>query len=219
MKNKKPAAAEMLQTDEIVKDTLLHVTGLSDLYTQEHLVMVAELAARIAERLSVLPGEIEKIKLAAHLHDIGKHAVPGALLAKPGKLTHHEYELVKTHVDVGTGLLEKLNVSQEVIRMVGEHHERLDGSGYPRGLRGDEISLGGQIIGVADVISALMSKRTYRTAAGTREVGQILMSHTPHQMAPEVVLAALDCLESNVDEVFTLTDQVGDLLDEGRRYH
>ncbi|WP_321397834.1 HD-GYP domain-containing protein [Emcibacter sp.] len=219
MKNKKTAAADTLHLDEIVKDTLLLVTGLSDLYTQEHSVMVAELAARIAERLHILPAGIEKIKLAGYLHDIGKHAIPAGLLAKPGKLSAPEYELVKTHVTVGCELLQKLKVSDDVVRMVGEHHERIDGSGYPAGLKGEEISLGGQILGVADVISALVSKRTYRTPSGVREVGQILMSETPHKMAPEVVLAALDCLETEVGDVFTLSDKIGDLLDEGRRYH
>ncbi|MFC7050202.1 HD-GYP domain-containing protein [Emcibacter nanhaiensis] len=206
-------------TDEIVKNTVLLLIGLSDLYTKEHCIMVSELAARIAQRLGVLPGEIEKIKLAGYLHDIGKQAIPQGFISKPGKLSPQEYELVKTHVQVGVDVLHQLKVSPAVVRMVGEHHERLDGSGYPNCLRGSEISLGGQIIGVADVVSALVSKRTYRTASTADEVEKILMDLIPHQMDPEIVQTALDCLRAEVDEIFMVTDYAHEMQNAVHHYH
>lgn len=205
--------------DEIVKDTVLMVTGLSDPYTKEHCIMVAELAGGIARRLGLTAKEVHRIKLAGYLHDIGKQAIPHVLITKPGKLSAQEFELVKTHVLVGVNMLEKLNVSADIIRMVGEHHERLDGSGYPMGIRGEEISYGGQIIGIADVVSALITKRTYRTASTNEEVAEILLSMTPHKMQKDIVLAAIECLETEVEALTSLTDYVREVQNSVLNYH
>lgn len=207
------------QTDEAVKNTVLLLTGLSDPYTKEHCILVAEIASRIAKKLGFTSFEIERINLAGFLHDVGKQAVPKILLSRPGKLSSQEYELVKTHVQVGIEILKKLNVSSDVIRMIGEHHERLDGSGYPNGLKGTAISFGGQIIGVADVVSALISKRTYHTASTPLEIEKILTKLVPHQMASKIVIAALDCIQSDIKGIFIKTDYMRDVQKTPRHYH
>jgi len=182
------------ENDEVVKNIVLVMIGLNDPYTKEHMIMVAEFAARIAIKLGLSLSSIEEIKLAGFLHDVGKQGIPKVILSKPQELSYQEFELVKTHVDIGVSVLKTLNVSDRVINIVAEHHERIDGSGYPRGLKGSEISLEGQIVGVADVVSALMSKRTYRTAATEKEVEEVLLSLMPDKMHPDIVNAALYCI-------------------------
>ncbi len=192
--------------NETVKNIILLMIGLNDPYTKEHVIMVAEFSALLAKELGLKKSNIEKIKLAGFLHDVGKQAIPKIILSKPGKLSPQEFELVKTHVSIGVSILEELNVSVDIISIVAEHHERLDGSGYPKRLKGSEISIEGQIIGVADVVSALMSKRTYRTAATENEIKDILLSLTPNQFTPEIVKAALCCIHSNSDHIHMLNE-------------
>ncbi|MCP5382133.1 MAG: HD-GYP domain-containing protein [Kordiimonadaceae bacterium] len=182
--------------DHLVKKLALAMIGLNDPYTAAHIEEVAEIAGKIGVKLGLNNDRLENLTLAGFLHDIDKQAIPNSILSKPTKLTNEEYALVKTHVDVGVQLLKYAEVSPQIIRIVEEHHERLDGSGYPKGLKGNQISLEGQIIGVADVMSALTSKRTYRTAATKEEVTKILLNSCPHKFNRRVVDAALDCLDS-----------------------
>lgn len=168
--------------------------GLNDPYTASHIEEVAELVQSIAAAMGLPDEDIERLALAGFLHDIGKQAIPSSILSKPSALTDEEFALVKTHVAIGVQLLEYANVSPEIIRIVSEHHERLDGSGYPLGLKGEQISLSGQILGIADVISAITSKRTYRLAANRKETIALLNDSCPDQFSPAVVEAAIKCL-------------------------
>ena len=137
-----------------------------DPYTAGHQRGVARLAMAIARELDVPEDDLEGIFLAGVVHDIGKIQIPSEILSKPGKLTPLEFELVKTHAQGGYDILKGVKFPWPVAEMVLQHHERLDGSGYPRGLKSDQILLGSKIIAVADVVQAMTSHRPYRPARG-----------------------------------------------------
>ena len=181
--------------DRLIKKLALAMIGLNDPYTATHVEEVADLVNKIGTKVGLDQKRLENLTLAGFLHDIGKQAIPSSILSKPTKLTNEEYSLVKTHVNIGVQLLKYAEVSPEIVRIVEEHHERLDGSGYPKGLKGNQISLEGQIIGVADVVSAVTSKRTYRMAASKEEVTKLLLDSCPRQFNRRVVDAALECLD------------------------
>ncbi|HEY9051576.1 MAG TPA: PAS domain S-box protein [Gammaproteobacteria bacterium] len=137
-----------------------------DPYTAGHQRHVAQLAAAIAAEMGLSENDIEGIKVAATIHDLGKIYVPAEILSKPGRISKIEFELIKTHSQVGYDILKKIDFPWPVARMVWQHHERIDGSGYPQGLKGDEIELGAKILGVADVTEAIASHRPYRPSLG-----------------------------------------------------
>ncbi len=137
-----------------------------DPYTAGHQRRVADNATAIAAEMRLDTGTIDGIRLAAHLHDIGKIAVPTEILTRPGPLRPAEYELVKDHSRVGCEIVEGIAFARPVAQMILQHHERLDGSGYPDGLRGDEILIGARVIAVADVVDAMATHRPYRAARG-----------------------------------------------------
>jgi putative nucleotidyltransferase with HDIG domain len=180
--------------DNLVKKLALAMIGLNDPYTASHIEEVAELVNKVANKMKLDRKVIKNITLAGFLHDIGKQAIPNSILSKPGELSGEEFALVKTHVDIGVQLLEYAEVSPDIIRIVSEHHERIDGSGYPKGLKGDQISLEGQIIGIADVISAVTSKRTYRLAASKEDVKKILFDPDTKRYDPKLVAVAIECM-------------------------
>jgi len=142
------------------------IVGLRDPYTAAHERRVAALAAAIAAEMGLDEEAREGLAFAAEVHDIGKIAVPAEILSKPGALTDMEYALIKQHPEAGRELLGAIHFSQPVAEIVGQHQERLDGSGYPAGLRGEEILLEARILAVADVVEAMASHRPYRAALG-----------------------------------------------------
>ena len=135
-----------------------------DPYTAGHQNRVTRLACAIAVELGLPAQHIEGIRVSGTLHDIGKIYVPAEILSKPGKLRPNELNLLKDHAEVGYELLRNIEFPWPVAEIVYQHHERLDGSGYPRGLKGDEIRLEARIMGVADVVEAMASHRPYRPA-------------------------------------------------------
>ena len=137
-----------------------------DPYTAGHQQRVAELAGAIAREMGVPTVQQEAIRVASLLHDIGKISVPAEILSKPSKLTEVEFALIKAHSSVAHGILEKLDFPWPIAEIVLQHHERLDGSGYPHGLKGDAALLEARIITVADVVEAMSSHRPYRPALG-----------------------------------------------------
>lgn len=139
---------------------------MRDPYTAGHQQRVARIAGAVAGTLGLEPAEIEAIELAAKIHDIGKLAVPAELLARPGRLTEPEMALVRMHCQAGFDLLERVHFPDHVARMVFQHHERCDGSGYPLGVSGEQILIGSRIIAVADVVESMASGRPYRAALG-----------------------------------------------------
>ena len=140
-----------------------------DRYTAGHQVRVADLACMIARQMGVTESRIPIIRIAALIHDVGKVCVPTEILNKPAPLSPIEFEIVKQHPKAAYDVLSKIEFPWAIADIVLQHHERLDGSGYPSGLRGDQIHLEAQIIGVADVVEAMSSHRPYRAAVGTEK--------------------------------------------------
>jgi len=161
------AGAERLQTT--LHDTVKamgEIVGLRDPYTARHEKSVTRLAMAIAEDLGLDEQTREGLMLAGEVHDIGKICVPAEILSKPAALTGMEYRLVQQHAQTGREILSGITFQQPVAEIVGQHHERLDGSGYPDGVSGDQIRIEARILAVADVIEAMASHRPYRPALG-----------------------------------------------------
>jgi putative nucleotidyltransferase with HDIG domain len=136
-----------------------------DTSTEEHTRRVAMLAVQVGERLGLSPSRLRALAIGGLLHDIGKLSVPDSILRKPGPLDDDEYEIIKEHPERGRELLNELGGFDEAVgRLVLDHHERLDGSGYPRALEGAELDLATRILAVCDVYDALVSRRAYRPA-------------------------------------------------------
>jgi putative nucleotidyltransferase with HDIG domain len=161
-------AAELVAEEEAFLGARVRVLmarlEAKDVSTEEHTRRVAEWAVAIGEQLDLAPGRLRDLALAGLLHDIGKLATPHAILTKPGRLTDAEMDAIRRHPAEGDQLLRELGYAERIRRGVRGHHERLDGSGYPDGLRGEEIDLETRILAVADVWDALVSPRVYRGA-------------------------------------------------------
>lgn len=149
--------------DGIIK-TLANIVEEQDRYTSGHQKRVAIMATAIAKELGMDEGKVEAINTAALIHDIGKIGVPASILTKPGKLTDIEFQMVKTHTERGYEILKEIEFPYPIAKIVIQHHERLDGSGYPYGLRDKDILLEARVIAVADVMEAMISHRPYRPA-------------------------------------------------------
>lgn len=147
-------------------DALVNAQEVRDPYTAGHQSRVAELAVAMGRHLGLSPERLQDLEMGARIHDIGKLRVPSDLLTKPGALSDEEFALIKTHSKAGYEILKDTALSTRIADMVLHHHERWDGSGYPDGLAGEEISLEAQIIGVADTLEAVTSHRPYRPSRG-----------------------------------------------------
>jgi len=165
-------------------------------YLRGHSDRVAASAAAIADELGLGEEMVEEIRLAGWLHDVGKIGVRDEVLNKPGRLTAEEMAHVRDHVEVGVRILAPLDPNGRVLEWVMHHHERIDGSGYPAGLRGDAISIGGRILGAADALDALTSPRPFRPAMPIDEAIALLAELGPSAIDPEV-LPALASLAGN----------------------
>jgi len=137
-----------------------------DPYTVEHQQRATHIATAIAENMGLSPASLKTLHVAARLHDLGKIAVPMEILSKSGKLTELEFAIIKTHPQVGYNILKPLNFPKEITQTIIQHHERMDGSGYPLGLNSQEIMLEAKILGVADVLESMCCHRPYRPALG-----------------------------------------------------
>lgn len=133
-----------------------------DAHTSQHQSRVGQMAVQIGARLGLTSAQLANLQLAAAVHDIGKIGIPADILSKPGKLTDAEFALVKTHVAVGRDILQQLELAAPIAEIVYQHHERLDGSGYPRGLVGGGILLEARVLAVADTFDSMSSFRPYR---------------------------------------------------------
>ena len=137
-----------------------------DPYTAGHQARVADLARTIATEMGLSKEQIEGIRIASAVHDLGKISIPAEILSKPGRLTEKEFSLITDHSQIGFRLLEPINFKWPVAEIVYQHHEKINGSGYPRGLKNGEILDEAKIITVADVVEAMASHRPYRPALG-----------------------------------------------------
>jgi len=153
-----------LDSAEAAFMTLALTIEARDPSTNGHCERLAMFAVQLGRALGLPPEDLEALHRGGYLHDVGKIGVPDSVLLKPGPLTTEEFDLMKRHPDIGDSLCAPLQSLRRVRPIVRGHHERLDGSGYPEGLRGDEVPLLAQIVGVVDVYDALMSARSYRAA-------------------------------------------------------
>jgi len=166
---------------------LATVVEVRDPYTAGHQRKVASLAATIAAAKGWGDDRVEGVRIGALLHDIGKIAIPAELLTKPGRLSPEEFTLIKTHAARGGELLRGIHFDWPIVEMVTQHHERLDGSGYPRGLKGSEIAEEAQVLAVADITEAMLAYRPYRKAMPTDVVLAELMQGRGRWYDPESV--------------------------------
>jgi putative nucleotidyltransferase with HDIG domain len=159
-----------------------------DAYTHGHSQRVTRHVAAIVRTMHLAPAEVTLCLTAAALHDIGKLHTPREILNKPGRLTDEEFAVIKRHPDDGVEMLREID-DQAIRAMVRHHHERIDGSGYPDGLRGDEIPVGARIIAVADTFDAMTCNRAYRRAGSHKRALDVLHEEAGRQFDPEVVAA------------------------------
>ncbi|HAS88588.1 MAG TPA: histidine kinase [Desulfovibrio sp.] len=170
LKKSEEALRESLsQLRRTFEETVVSLTAMSekrDPYTSGHQQRVAELACRIATKMELSSEEINSIRIAGVLHDVGKISIPAEILSKPTRLTDLEMNLMKTHSEAGYEILKGISFPWPVAQIVLQHHERMDGKGYPNGLSGEKILREARIIAVADVVEAMSSHRPYRAALG-----------------------------------------------------
>jgi len=175
--------------------SLVDMIDKRDTYTAGHTQRVARYCELIATRLGHSAEEIEKLKRAATLHDIGKIAIPDSVLLKPGTLSQAEYDLIKQHIDVGYDTLSRIDMYKDLADIMRHHHERLDGSGYPAGLRDGEIPRLSQIMAVADAFDAMTTNRIYKPRKEVRVALEELKALAGTHYDPEIVAAAVEALK------------------------
>jgi putative nucleotidyltransferase with HDIG domain len=175
--------------------SLVNALEAKDLYTGKHSERVTHYAIKVAELLGCTSAQIESLRTAGYLHDIGKIGIQDHILTKPGPLTAEEYQIVKKHPVIGDTIVSELGLSPEERTIIRHHHERWDGAGYPDGLRGTQIPLIARIVTVADAFDAMTSKRAYRDAMSTDESIAELVKNRGRQFDPEVVDAFVQVAE------------------------
>jgi len=178
---------KLQRTMEATIYTISKIIETRDPYTAGHQNTVSRLAVAIAQEMKLPEDKIEGIRIAALVHDIGKINIPAEILSKPSKLNGMEFSLIKNHPKVGYDILRKIDFSWPVAKIVLQHHERLDGSGYPNNLKDEEILLEARIIGVADVVEAMSSHRPYRPALGIDKALEEISQNRGILYDPEVV--------------------------------
>jgi PAS domain S-box-containing protein/putative nucleotidyltransferase with HDIG domain len=189
----------ILQMENMVWGTvqaLAQATETRDPYTAGHQNRVARLALAIAEELQLDEGDIDGIRMAGLVHDIGKIQVPAEILSKPGELTETEFNLIKAHTQIGYDILKTIEFPFPVAKTVLQHHERLDGSGYPSGLKGEQILLGARILAVSDVVEAMASYRPYRPALGLDKALEEILRYKGTLYDEQVVDACLNVFQT-----------------------
>lgn len=184
--------------------SLTHALEAKDPYTQGHGYNVSRLVIELAKELAIDQEHFLDLKLAAELHDIGKIGIPDAILLKPDKLTEDEYNRMKDHVTIGYRILSPIPTLTNVSRYVHEHHERMDGKGYPRGLKGDEIHFNSQLLVVAEVCDALAAKRCYKPAWDKEKIIDFFQENSGTAFHPEVTDALIHILQDRGEEILTM---------------
>ncbi|MFP5212196.1 MAG: HD domain-containing phosphohydrolase [Acidobacteriota bacterium] len=169
---------------------------MRDPYTAGHQRRVADLACAIGREMRLSESQLEGIRVAGLIHDIGKICVPAEILSKPGKINEFEFGIIKTHTQVGYDILKSVDFPWPIAQIVYQHHERMNGSGYPRGLYGEEILLEARILAAADVIEAMASHRPYRPALGVEKALEAIESGRGNLYDPDVAEACLRLFRS-----------------------
>jgi putative nucleotidyltransferase with HDIG domain len=197
-KQKLRESFEMLQksTGDIIQ-AMSSTSEMRDPYTAGHQKRVKELAVAIGKQMNISKEQLEGLKFAGIIHDIGKISVPSDILSKPGKINTMEFEVIKSHSQVGYDLLSKIEFPWPISEIVHQHHERMDGSGYPNGLSGDDILLEARILAVADVVESMTSHRPYRAALGIDKALNEIELHKDNFYDSSVVEACVTLFREN----------------------
>jgi HD-GYP domain-containing protein (c-di-GMP phosphodiesterase class II) len=154
---------------EAIMQVLESTMEVRDPYTVGHQRRVSQIACTIGREMGLSEERLRDLRMAGRLHDLGKFAIPSSLLSRPGNLNPLEFALIKTHPQVANNILEPVTLLGNAAKIILQHHERMNGSGYPQGLKGEEILLEARILGVADVLEAMCSHRPYRPSLGLVE--------------------------------------------------
>ena len=188
--------SQTLKRNEKLAHELVDMVGriveTRDPYTAGHQLRVSELATTIAREMKLTEDRIEGIRIASLIHDIGKISIPADILSNPIKLSEKEYSLIKDHSQIGYDILKTIDFPWPVAQIIIQHHENLDGSGYPQGLKGNKILLEAKIMGVADVVEAMSSHRPYRPALGINKALEEISQNRGILYEPEVVDTCLN---------------------------
>jgi putative nucleotidyltransferase with HDIG domain len=171
-----------------VADSLINAMEAKSVYLRGHSNRVADLAASMAEELGLSPAAVENVRLAGRLHDVGKIGIREAVLDKPDSLTPEEFDHVKEHVRIGMEILAPLKHMPVVLEYVADHHEHFDGSGYPRGIAGEDITIGGRILAACDAYDALTSARAFRGAMDSEATLTHLAASVGELLDPAIFL-------------------------------
>lgn len=185
-------------------DALSRTHEVRDPYTVWHQNGVSILARCMSQYMGVDSESTNAIRLAGALHDIGKVGIPAEILTKPSKLSVAEYNLVKDHPQIGYDILKDIDFPWPIATMVLQHHERIDGSGYPNNLRGDEILLESQILGICDTIDAMVVDRPYRKRFMVSEVIDTLLDERGSKFSKNLVDIAVELMTVNKSELVKL---------------
>jgi response regulator RpfG family c-di-GMP phosphodiesterase len=204
----------LLMRDEIIETQreLVYMLGEAvekrSKETGAHVKRVAQISRMMATSYGLPDSEAELIKLASPLHDVGKIAIPDQILNKPGKHDEQEWDTMKTHAQIGADILSKSDrrILQLAAVIAAQHHERWDGTGYPRGLKGEQIHIAGRITALADVFDALGSKRCYKEPWSDEEILDLIRKESGHQFDPTLVQILFD----NLDEILNIRRQFPD---------
>src|SRR5213592_3653966 len=177
-------------------EALARAIDAKDQTTQMHIRRVQIYAAGLAQAAGLSEADIQGVKTAALLHDIGKLAVPEHILSKPGPLTQEEFQKIRIHPKVGAEIISKVPFPYPVAPLILSHHERWDGKGYPAGLKGEEIPLGARILSVVDYFDALMAERPYHKAMSLDAALGLLRQESGKALDPRVVQTFIDMYPS-----------------------
>lgn len=191
-------AEKLRETMRRAIEAIASTSELRDPYTADHQRRVAVIAGAIASEMGLPDDQIDAVRLAATIHDIGKMKVPVEILNRPGKISQTEFSLIKVHPRAGYDILKGIEFPWPIAEIVLQHHERIDGSGYPLGLAGEDILLEARILGVADVVEALASHRPYRPALGLDEALNAVTRSSGILYDPIVVDACLEVFSKGV---------------------
>jgi HD-GYP domain-containing protein (c-di-GMP phosphodiesterase class II) len=181
---------------------LNQLLDLKDLNTGVHSTRLAEWALRVGRRIGMDEKDLGQLEVAALLHDIGKVGVPDSILRKPGKLTDEERALMNKHPEYGWSIMRLLPGMQTASLYILHHHESYDGSGYPGGLKGEEIPIGSRIVSVIDAFDAMISNRCYRKGLDQQEAIRRLVESSTTQFDAKLVKVFLEMAETEVGDVF-----------------
>ncbi|MFM2396878.1 MAG: hypothetical protein RLZZ144_128 [Pseudomonadota bacterium] len=195
---KNKISEQLLQLKDNLKDTvhaIATIVEMRDPYTAGHQVRVTALAAAIATEMGLPADQIEAIEVAGMVHDLGKIQTPAEILSKPGEISELEHNLIKTHPQAGYDILKGIHFPWPIADIVLQHHERLDGSGYPHGLKDSEILLAARILSVADVVEAMSSHRPYRASLGIDAALAEIAAHRGTLFDPQVVDACTHLIQ------------------------